>query len=126
MIHGVGTDIFDIKRIRVMSPNWDDPFFIKTFTENEREKGITCNDPARYFAKRFSGKEAVFKSLHILSNEIRLNEIEILNDYEGRPFVTLYGEAKRLTDEIGIKQVFISLSDDGDMVISFAVSVYAV
>ncbi|MEL7658300.1 MAG: holo-ACP synthase [Bacillota bacterium] len=122
MIYGIGVDILDLNRIRVLSPNWNDPFFIKTFTENERKEAALREDPTRYFGGRFSGKEAVFKALRISSDAIRLNEIEILNDIENRPYVNLLSTVKRLAMELGIGKVSISLSNDGEQVISFAIS----
>lgn len=125
MIYGVGVDILDINRIHVLSSDWNDSFFVKTFTENERQEGAAYNNLTRYFSGRFSGKEAVFKSLRISSDAIRLSEIEILNDSENKPYVNLLGGTKQLAEQLGIDKISISLSNDGDLVISFAVSEYA-
>ena len=122
MIHGVGVDIMDINRIHISNSDFNDPFLHKTFTENERKEGTLSNNPTRYFAGRFSAKEAVFKALRTSSDTIRLNEIEILNDNENKPYVNLLNKAKLLAEQLRISQVSISLSNEGDLVISFAVS----
>jgi len=121
MIYGVGVDIMNIGRIRALAPDWDDPFFVKTFTESEREQAAETEDPARYFAGRFSGKEAVFKSFKGSPDVFRLDEVEIINDGEGRPRVNLLGSVRQAANEKGIVSVSVSLSSDGDTVIAFAV-----
>ena len=125
MICGVGVDILSMNRIRALSPNWNDPFFVKTFTGKEREQGIASEDPVRYFAGRFSGKEAVFKSFRISPESIRLSEIEIINDDEGKPNVNLFGSARQVAMEKSIGAISISLSSDNDMMIAFVISEFA-
>lgn len=125
MVHGVGVDIMDIKRIRPLSSDLNDPFFIKTFSGRERAEGLAHEDPVHYFGGRFSAKEAVFKAMRISSDSIRLNEIEILNDKEGRPYVNLFGRAKELALESGIMNISVALSYEEDMVIAFAVTNYS-
>jgi len=122
MIFGIGVDIMNISRIQALSPDWDDSFFVKTFTKNERRQAVLTADPSRYFAGRFSGKEAVFKSLEVSSDVFRLNEVEIINDDEGRPCVSMFGKVKQTAKEKGIGKVFISLSNDGNTVIAFVIS----
>ena len=125
MVYGVGADIMDIGRIRVLAPDWDDPFFVKTFTESERRQGLASADPVRYFAGRFAGKEAVFKSFRAQPDSFRFSEVGIVNDGDGKPCVILLGDAKRIVEEKGIGNISISLSSDGGMVVAFAVSEYA-
>lgn len=122
MIYGIGVDVMNLKRIYPLSSNLEDPFFVKTFTENERMEGALREDPIKYFGERFSGKEAVFKSLRISSDAIRLNEIEILNDSENKPYVNLLGRARQLSMELGVVEVSVSLSNDDKLVVSFAIS----
>ncbi|MEZ3470867.1 MAG: holo-[acyl-carrier-protein] synthase, partial [Schaedlerella sp.] len=64
--------------------------------------------------------EAVFKALNIYGNEIRLNEIEILENENGQPTVILHGNALRLAEQKGISRILISLSYDTDYAVSYA------
>jgi phosphopantetheine--protein transferase-like protein len=75
------------------------------------------------YATRFSGKEAVFKSLSLPGDSIRLNEIEILENEIGQPVVTLIGDAKRHAEQKGITAIYISLSCDTEYASAFAVAV---
>lgn len=122
MVLGVGTDILLIDRIRRASFDMTDVFMRKTYTQKEREQALERDDPTLYFATRFSGKEAVFKTLGIGSRGVLFNQIEILNDETGRPYVTLHDEIKKLARERNISDIQISLSYDTEYVTAFAVA----
>ncbi len=123
MIHGIGTDILKIEHIAtILNKNPEDPFFVKTFTTNELTLINNRPTPLYSYATRFAGKEAVFKALGIGGNDIRLNEIEIMETEQGQPCVTLLGRAKEIASSKGITQVLISLSYDTDYAIAYATS----
>lgn len=122
MVHGIGTDILDIGRMKAFGDNWDDPFFRKTFTERERDQAAARSDPEVFFATRFAAKESVFKCLGMDSNRIRLNEIEISNNEFGAPRVSLLGDLKEIADLKGIRKIHLSLSWDGTRALAFAVA----
>lgn len=122
VVLGVGTDILSIDRIRKGSYNMTDAFMRKTYTEKERRQALERDDPTLYFATRFAGKEAVFKSLHISGKEGSFCEIEILGDTTGRPTVALSGKIQELALEKGIDQVLISLSYETDYAAAFALA----
>ena len=96
---------------------------MRIYTPDEVKLILSRPIPLNSFATRFSGKEAVFKALNLHGDAIRLNEIEILENENGQPTVALYGNAKRLADEKGITQIFISLSYDTDYAVAYAAAV---
>ena len=84
----IGTDIIDIKRIRINIDSHPIKFLNKIFTEKEIEYCKSKKDPAVHFAGKFAGKEAVKKA--ILSSgildQLSMKEIEI-NSLGGPPKV---------------------------------------
>lgn len=122
MILGIGTDILKIEDICRMFTTDNDPFIKKTYTELEIKEARLRDIPLQYYATRFCGKEAVFKSLSLNSDGISLNEIEILNKENGQPTVNLYGKIKEHADKIGISEILISLSYDANYVVSYAMA----
>ena len=124
MILGIGTDLMNLERMRrvVEDPAVDSPFLVRTFTERERDEARRRPDPVLYFATRFAGKEAVFKSLGLEGGRVRLDEIEIRNAENGQPFVILSGELRRKAELAGITDIRISLSSDTDYALAFAVA----
>ncbi len=121
MIHGVGADILDKKRLAPLANDYKDPFFLKTFTPGERAAAAERSDSLMFYAERFCAKEAVFKALRVSGDAARLDEIEILGDKLGRPCVSLYGRTAELAGGLRIRQISVSISYDGDFTLAFAV-----
>lgn len=121
MILGIGTDIMRIDRLRPECLREGDPFFNRAFSAGERAAGLAQADPQRYFASRFAGKEAVFKAFRGSSENVEFSEIEIWNDENGAPGVTLYQRMKERAEKLGVGSVHISLSYEKEYVAAFAV-----
>ena len=123
MIHGIGTDILHIDRIRPLyDKDPDDPFFRSVFTDRERMLILGRLAPLYAYATRFAGKEAAFKALRIHPDEIRLSEIEILEDKYGAPTVNLHGNAHSAAERMGITKIHISLSYETEYAAAFCVA----
>ena len=122
MIIGIGTDFMKMSSITDESLQAGDPFREKMFTANEQEQAEIRSIPGDYFRTRFAAKEAVFKTLRVDPDHVRLNEIEILDDENGAPHVTLYGALKKYADEKKIQTIHISITYDDGYVQAFAVS----
>lgn len=106
MIIGIGTDIIEIERVRraVEKKHFRERVF--TAIEQSYCGGKNINSAASY-AARFAGKEAFFKALGtgIVTS---LTEVEIINDRNGQPHITLHGRAAELVGD-GVK-IHLSLS----------------
>ncbi len=122
MIYGIGTDILYLSQIAEGVSDPDGPFVRKTYTPAEIRLIESRPVPLNSYATRFSGKEAVFKALNVNGNAVRLNEIEILENENGQPTVTLHGNAARLAAEKGIHRILISLTYDTDLAGAYAIA----
>ncbi len=118
MIIGIGTDVVQIRRIGVTLDRFGDKFLNRIFTPAEQERGETLSGTARhgFYAKRYAAKEAVSKALGSgIGRLAGWQEIEILNDEAGAPFVRLSGvTADTLTQKASGQKtcIHVSLSDD--------------
>ena len=107
-ICGVGTDIIEINRIREAVKQHGDRFLDRLFTEKEKTYCLRYKDSMPRFAGRFAAKEAILKAFGTgLHPEIQWQEIEILNDKQGKPEVHL---SSRLRKSLSISNVFLSIS----------------
>lgn len=101
MIHSIGTDIVEIKRIKDAVEKWGHRFLKKIFTEKEISYCFRKKDPYPHLAVRFAAKEAVIKATSSeernQKSEVRtirisnLRNIEVLNHPSGKPFINLKG-----------------------------------
>ena len=109
-IYGLGTDIVDITRIKKSIKN--KKFINKIFSDEEIKNSKNKLDS--YYAKRFAAKEAFSKALGTgISEGISFNEISILNNDKGQPYIELLGKTKIIVNKkIKKRKIFLSLSDE--------------
>jgi holo-[acyl-carrier protein] synthase len=111
MINGVGIDLVDVSRMNKLLARWGGRFTERYFTQNEIEYCQGKAVSAIHFAARFAAKESFLKSLGIgLGMGVKLQEIEVVNDPQGRPALVLHGHALHLIGERGIRKVHLSLT----------------
>jgi holo-[acyl-carrier protein] synthase len=115
MIVSIGIDIVEVYRIRETlkrTPRFGE----RVFTQQERDycdsKGVAA---AQSYAARFAAKESFLKALGTgWRGKITWHDIEIINDELGVPSFNLSGEALRLMENKGAKNVYLSLSHTGE------------
>ncbi|MBU5362550.1 holo-ACP synthase [Enterococcus raffinosus] len=122
MIIGIGTDLLDIKRVNRILENKHSIFLAKTYTREEHKQATFSSNSNHYYATRFAGKEAIFKTLSIVGNHVNLRDIEILNNEAGIPYVQVSGRIREVGKTMGIEEFKISFSSDGDYVLAFAIA----
>ena len=126
MILGVGTDIVEIKRLKQAfqkSPKMVERIF--TLNEKNKAQKLSPQKKLAYYAKRFSGKEALSKAVGTgIGKDIGWQDLEILNNGKGAPVATFSQKGiKFLQKKFKTKKVniFISLSDEKGFAIAFCV-----
>jgi len=120
MIHGIGTDIIEIDRVKNAAAN---PRFVgRVFTPVEAAYCRDKADPYPSFAVRFAAKEAVYKALYPIIKASAWLEVEVIIE-DRRPFIRLHGVSERTARKNGIEAVYISLSHNNTMAQAFAVAV---
>ena len=93
-IFGIGTDIVSINRIKSSLKKKN--FIKRIFNEQEVLKCKKVVNKHNCYAKRFAAKEAFSKALGTgISNGINFNEITVLNNKLGKPYIYLKGETKK-------------------------------
>ena len=120
-IFGIGTDIVSIDRIKNSLKNKN--FINRVFNEKEILKCKQINNSINCYAKRFAAKEAFSKALGTgISRGINFNEIVILNEKSGKPYITIIGKTKKTLDEKFKKKkskISLSLSDEKKYAVAF-------
>ena len=53
---------------------------------------------------------------------LSLNEIEVLRDELGKPYVNLYGAAKELASKLGIHRIHVSLSNTKEHTTAYVIA----
>ena len=127
MIYGIGTDLINSERVEKLLNKFGEKFLFKVFSNKEIDNSKSSYNKALYFSKRFAGKEAFWKAVSPSQNLIlHFNEIEILSNRNGKPYLNLIGKTKtRINDfEKSLNGTFdyhISLSDEKPNAIAFVI-----
>lgn len=121
MILGIGTDILRIERMADAYARRGDALARRLLHDRELHQWQAHARPVRWLAKRFAAKEALLKALGTgLRAGIRWRDLAVLNDGLGRPEVLLEGAAARRLRELGASAASVSISDEDDYVVAFA------
>lgn len=126
MIYGIGTDICDVRRIRVSFERHGERFAQKILADGElatwrARSGRWPDRGLRYLATRFSAKEAFSKAIGMgmrMPMTWRLCEIDKLAS--GQPVIVLHGALKDWFDARGLT-AHVSVTDETDYAASFVV-----
>ncbi|NWF88607.1 MAG: holo-ACP synthase [Ignavibacteriaceae bacterium] len=109
MVMGIGIDIIEIDRIKESVDKFGDKFLNKIYTQTELNYCLQKKYKYQHLAARFAAKEAVYKALATGWNkDVSWQSIEISNEPNGMPLVTLKGNLKKF------------LSNDKDLKISMS------
>lgn len=111
MIYGIGIDLVENNRMEKIINKWGTKFLTRIFSTGEIEYcGKHANSSIHYGA-RFAAKESFLKALGIgLGRGVKLSDIEVINDENGKPVLVLCGEAKTQIKKRKITEIHLSLT----------------
>jgi|TARA_B110000971_G_C19840315_1_gene422218 holo-[acyl-carrier protein] synthase len=120
-IYGIGTDIVNVDRVKKVLKNKN--YLDRLFNKLEISKCRKLSSSENCYAKRFAAKEAFSKALGTgISKGIKFNEIVILNKKNGKPFIKLIGDTKKIVEKKFKTQksnFFLSISDEKKYAVAF-------
>ena len=120
-ILGNGVDIIQNSRIKNLIRN--KKFILRVFSKNEINESKKTKNKANFFAKRFAAKEAFAKALGTgIAKGINFNEIIILNEKNGKPFIKLINKTKKNVEKKLKKKKYkisLSLTDEDNYAVAF-------
>tara|TARA_Y100000996_G_scaffold327758_1_gene263827 strand:+ start:574 stop:951 length:378 start_codon:yes stop_codon:yes gene_type:complete len=122
MIYGIGTDLVDLDRIRQMKSLSAFAKKILGTQELEQYTELVNESKGFYLGKQFAGKEAFVKALGTgFKKPIFPKDIQILRNSLGKPEILLSAEAKSYVEGLGITKTHVSLADESNHLLAFAV-----
>ena len=119
-IYGIGTDIISVNRIKILQKN--KTFLERIFSKEEVSKCSRLINSKNCYAKRFAAKEAFVKALGTgISNGINFNEIIVMNEKNGKPFIKLKGNTMKIIKKKFKKKpkIALSLTDEKKYAVAF-------
>ena len=122
MIYGIGTDIVNISRIKKMKSLKSFSEKILSANELKISASYDVNNFISYLAKQFACKEALSKAFGTgIRKPILFKELGILRDEKGKPYFNPLGDVKKTIINLGITKTHVSLADESEHAIAFAI-----
>lgn len=111
MIKGIGIDIIELNRIKESMKN--DRFTNRILTDAEMQKYVLLQSERRkieFVAGRFAAKEAFSKAMGTGIGELGFQDIEVMNDEKGAPYINVNLEEKM--------NIFVSITHSRDYAVA--------
>jgi holo-[acyl-carrier protein] synthase len=121
---GIGTDIIECVRIAKMIEKHGEIFLNRVYTRNEISYCSCRKSSNQHYAGRWAAKEAVLKTLGTgWAHGIQWTDVEVVNEIGGRPRIELAGQARIISQQLGIREILISISHCRSYAIAYATAV---
>jgi holo-[acyl-carrier protein] synthase len=122
VIFGVGVDIVEIARIRSALESTGEAFAKRVLSEAELTEYAAHADPARLLAKRWAIKEAFGKACGTgVRVPVTLHAMSVTHTDQGAPRLVLNNAVMTWLQGQGGQRWHISVSDERESVVAFAV-----
>jgi holo-[acyl-carrier protein] synthase len=119
-----GVDMVDCVRLEASLERHGEKFLDRVYTPREQEYCLSKKNRTQHLAGRFAAKEAVLKVLGTGWREgIAWTDIEVLNELFGQPRVSLTGRCREIADQLGLREILISISHIETHAIASAIGV---
>lgn len=128
MIYGIGTDMVSLARIERLYTKYGDAFVQKILSQPEWLEWVQTppTQPVDYLAKRFAAKEALSKAVRVgLRSPVTLSNIGVVHDENGKPDFIYQSVLKQWLRQNRIGHIHLSMSDETNHVLAFAIAEYA-
>ena len=111
MIVGIGIDVAEVKRIAEVIESQGERFLKRVFTRDEVAYCEQFRNKYERFAGRFAAKEAAMKALGTgWSRGVRWVDVEVVRHRGRRPTLELKGEARKIADGLGVRNIALSIT----------------
>ena len=120
MILGIGLDVVHVSRLS----HWQGKkgLFERFFHPDELQVFETRGASAYLsLAARFAAKEAFGKALGTGLAGITLKNIRVTNNHNGKPYMTLFGDALEAFNKTGATEIHLSLTHESDNALAMVV-----
>jgi holo-[acyl-carrier protein] synthase len=122
MIVGMGIDVAEVKRLQLVIELQQSRFLRRVFTLDEVAYCEQFKNKFERYAGRFAAKEAAMKALGTgWSRGVRWVDVEVIRQPGGRPTISLKGEARKIADALGVKNIALSITHTADQAIAHVI-----
>ncbi|NJD68561.1 MAG: holo-[acyl-carrier-protein] synthase [candidate division NC10 bacterium] len=123
MVIGIGIDLVQIDRFERAVARYGARLLDRLFTPSERAHIRRYRSPGRHLAVRFAAKEAAFKAhRNGWGQGVVWQDVEDVGGGNEPSGLALSGRAKDVADGLGIMQMLVTLTHEGDYAMACVVA----
>lgn len=123
-IIGIGTDITECLRIARMIERHGELFISRVYTTEEIKYCQNRKQATQHYAGRWAAKEAILKAIGTgWRRGISWRDMEVRNEPGGKPVVAVRGGVKDVVEQLGIREIQVSISHCRTHATAFAIAI---
>ena len=122
MIFGIGTDVVQQERVRLVHEKFGDRFVERLLLPAELEAFGRYNRPVRFLAMRFAAKEAIVKAMGTgFAHGMWIRDCGVVSNAWGKPEIIWSERGRSMCEKLGIGEGHVTLTDETGLIIAVAV-----
>jgi holo-[acyl-carrier protein] synthase len=104
-------DLAEVRRVQAAIERRGERILRRLYTARERAYCERSRNKYERYAGRFAAKEAAMKALGTgWRRGVRWVDLEVVRQPSGRPTMALHGEAKKIGERLGVKNIAMSIT----------------
>ena len=122
MIFGIGTDVVQLERVRLVHEKFGDRFVERLLLPAELEAFRRYKRPVRFLAMRFAAKEAVVKAMGTgFAHGMWIRDTGVVSNAWGKPEIIWSERGRGMCEKLGIGEGHVTLTDEAGLIVAVAV-----
>jgi holo-[acyl-carrier protein] synthase len=122
MIFGIGTDVVQQERVRLVHEKFGDRVVERLLLPAELEAFRRYTRPVRFLAMRFAAKEAIVKAMGTgFAHGMWIRDTGIVSNAWGKPEIIWSERGRHMCEKLGIGEGHVTLTDEAGLIVAVAV-----
>ena len=122
MIFGIGTDVVQLDRVRLVHEKFGERFVERLLLPAELAAFHRYKRPVRFLAMRFAAKEAIVKAMGTgFAHGMWIRDTGVVSNAWGKPEIIWSERGRGMCEKLGIGEGHITLTDESGLIVAVAV-----
>ena len=122
MIFGIGTDVVQQERVRLVHEKFGERFAERLLLPPELAAFHRYKRPVRFLAMRFAAKEAIVKAMGTgFAHGMWIRDSGVVSNAWGKPEIIWSERGRHMCEQLGIGEGHVTLTDEAGLIVAVAV-----
>jgi len=122
MIFGIGTDVVQQERVRLVHEKFGERFVERLLLPAELAAFHRYKRPVRFLAMRFAAKEAIVKAMGTgFAHGMWIRDSGVVSNAWGKPEIIWSERGRHMCEQLGIGEGHVTLTDEAGLIVAVAV-----